>query len=291
MHLSLTSVCNWCDQRHICSFCDRVALPFNKMKYFLKPALLVFVLTLITVSSLAQRNPDVQTQNHFWWSINNQLRVSNKWSVVADAHIRRTDFLKNNSFYFLRLGAVYHIKPTFNIGGGGGHLWLANRNGATELFTNENRLYQHAQLTHTFGNIRLQQRLRIEERWQQRVVNFLPTNEYRYSTRYRYQLSLNIPVSKNAYIPSIAVADELLLQSGNDIIYNTFDQNRFFAGIRQQITPSLSFDAGYMLVYQQRLSGYQYNRNHTIRLFFYWQPDLRKKQTAGTTHTILPEEQ
>ncbi len=257
----------------------------------MKPAFLFFVLALIAIPCVAQRNPDVQTQNHFWWSSNNQLRVSNKWSVVADVHIRRTDFLKNNSFYFLRLGAVYHSTPHFNIGGGGGHLWLANRTGATELFANENRLYQHAQLTHAFGKIRLQQRLRIEERWQQRVMDFLPTNEYRYSTRYRYQLYLNIPVSKKTYIPSFALADELLLQTGNDIIYNTFDQNRLFAGIRQQITPSLSFDAGYMLLHQQRLSGYQYNRNHTIRLFFYWQPDLRKKQTVNTTHIILPDEQ
>ncbi|MBY0477193.1 MAG: DUF2490 domain-containing protein [Chitinophagaceae bacterium] len=257
------------------------------MKYFF---LLIFSPLFFTNSS-AQRTREVQTQQHFWWSINNQIRVSNQWSVVADAHMRRTNFLKNNSFYFVRLGAVYHVNRQFTIGGGAGHVWLANRNGATELFTNENRLYQHAQLTHSFGNIRLQQRLRVEERWQQRVVNFLPTTEYRYSTRYRYQLSINIPVSKKTFIPSIAVADELLLQSGKDIVYNSFDQNRVFAGIRQQITNSLSFDMGYMLVYQQRLSGYQYNRNHTIRLFFYWQPDFRKKQTEATVHTILPEQQ
>lgn len=251
--------------------------------------LFLFVVTFVATGT-AQQEREVQSQNHVWTSINSQIRVSNKWSTVADAHIRRTDFLKNNSFYFLRLGAVYHINPRLNIGAGAGHLWLANRSGATELFTNENRLYQHAQLSHTFGSIRLQQRLRIEERWQQRVVNFRPANEYRYSTRYRYQLYLTIPVSKNEYVPSIAVADELLLQTGKDIVFNTFDQNRLFTGIRQQITPSLSFDAGYMLVYQQRLSGYQYNRNHTIRLFFFWQPDLRKKKATGTVHPIVTEE-
>jgi hypothetical protein len=87
-------------------------------------------------------------------------------------------------------------------------------------------------------------------------------------------------------VPSLALADELMLHTGKDIIYNNFDQNRVFAGIRQQVTPSLAFDFGYMHVWQQKLSGYQYSRNHTIRLFFYWQPDWRKKKTE---EHILPE--
>jgi Protein of unknown function (DUF2490) len=239
---------------------------------------------------VAQSGREVETQNHFWWSINTQPRISDKWSIVADAHIRRTDFLKNNSFYFLRLGAMYHISPQFSVSGGAGHLWLANRSGATELFSNENRLYQQLQLTQTVGKIRLLQRLRVEERWQQRVVNFLPTTDYRYSTRYRYSLSATMPLSKNKKLPSLVLADELLLQSGKAIVYNPFDQNRLFAGIRQQLTPSLAFDFGYMLVYQQRLSGDQYSRNHTIRWFFYWQPDFRKKTDQPASAPVVPHD-
>jgi hypothetical protein len=231
----------------------------------------------LSISCFSQTNREVETQNHFWWSVNTQLRISNKWSIVADAHIRRTDFLKKNSFYFLRLGAMYHITPQFSVAGGAGHLWLANKSGATELFSNENRLYQQLQRAQTVGKIRMLQRLRVEERWQQRVVNSLPTTDYRYSTRYRYLLSLTMPISKNKKIPSLVLADELLLQSGKAIVNNPFDQNRLFAGIRQQLTSSLAFDFGYMHVYQQRLSGYQYSRNRTIRWFFYWQPDFRKK--------------
>ena len=162
-------------------------------------------------------------------------------------------------------------------------MWLANKTATTELFVNENRLVQQAQLSQSVGKIQLSQRLRIEERWIQKVINGELSDIYRYSTRFRYQLALSIPLSKNKYIPSLAFADELMMQSGKDIIYNNFDQNRFFAGIKQQITPSLAADFGYMHVWQQRLSGYQYNRNHTIRLFFYWQPDFRKKHSPSPT--------
>ena len=35
-----------------------------------------------------------------------------------------------------------------------------------------------------------------------------------------------------------------------------------------------------MAVFQQKYSGYQYDLNHTIRLFFYLSPDLRKKNKS-----------
>jgi hypothetical protein len=61
-----------------------------------------------------------------------------------------------------------------------------------------------------------------------------------------------------------------LLNFGKDIVYNTMDQNRLFMGIRQNLNHHLSFDFGYMNVYQQKSTGYQYDMNHTIRLFFYY---------------------
>lgn len=255
----------------------------------MKKILLLILFHCLFTTGFAQRTREVQTQHHFWTSINTQARISNKWSAIADLHIRRTDYLKNNNFYYIRVGAAYHINQNLSVSLAGGHMWLANKTATTELFVNENRLVQQIQFNQPLGSIQLSQRLRIEERWIQKVVNSELTDSYRYSTRYRYQLGLSIPLSKNKYIPSLAFADELMMQTGKDIIYNNFDQNRFFAGIKQQITPSLAMDFGYMRVWQQRLSGYQYNRNHTIRLFFYWQPDFRKKQSAPpTAQTGLP---
>ena len=253
----------------------------------------VFILFVLSFAQSvnAQQAKSVQQQSHFWWSVNTTAQVSSKWSVIADIHIRRTNFMANNSFYFLRLGALYNVNKSFSVAAGAGHMWLANKTPLTELFTNENRVYQQFQVSGSIGKISTLNRLRIEERWSQKIVNNQLTDAYRYTTRFRYMFSMNVPVSKNKYIPSLVFADELQLQMGKDIIYNPFDQNRFFTGIKQQIIPSLSFDLGYMLVYQQKLSGYQYTRANTLRWFFYWKPDLRKKHKTHPQATAfqMPE--
>lgn len=248
------------------------------MKYFLFSCLFLCLFNI----SFAQQKKEVQTQHHFWWSINSSIKLHKQWSAIADMHIRRTDYLKNNNFYYTRIGAAYNINKNLQVSLSGGHMWLANKTATTELFVNENRLVEQVLFTQPVGKIQLSQRLRIEQRWIQKVAGNELTDDYRFSTRYRYQLALGIPISKNRYVPTLAFSDELLMQSGKDIVYNSFDQNRLFAGIRQQVTTSLAFDLGYMHVWQQRLSGYQYNSNHTIRFFFYWQPDLRKKNTTAT---------
>jgi len=187
------------------------------------------------------------------------------------------------------VGVGYSFNEQLTVSAGGGHMWLANRSGATELFSNENRLVEQVQLNSKREKISLTQRLRIEQRWIQKVINFQPPDETRYVNRFRYLLSLNISISNNKKIPALALADELMMQTGKDIIYNNFDQNRFFAGIKQQLTKTISFDFGYMQVWQQKLSGYQYSRNHTIRWFFYWQPDWRKKNKTAAAAIHLPD--
>lgn len=248
----------------------------------MKSILVILFILNFNFLSFAQLTREVQNQNHFWWSFNTNAKISGKWSIIADLHIRRSSFIKYNSFYYTRLGIGYAFNEKLSVSAGGGHMWLGNRNGATELFSNENRLYEQIQLNNKIGSVGISQRLRIEQRWIQRVVNFQPIDETRYSTRYRYQLSLNLPVSKNKNMPSLVLANELMLQTGKDIVYNNFDQNRFFAGIKQQLTKTISFDFGYMHVWQQKLSGYQYSRNHTIRWFFYWHPDWKKNKLTAS---------
>ena len=82
--------------------------------------------------------------------------------------------------------------------------------------------------------------------------------------------------NQNTPQEATVIADEILVQFGKEVVYNTFEQNRIFLGIKQNITPRLSFDFGYMNVYQQKSSGYQYDMNHTMRLFFYYNTGWKK---------------
>jgi len=82
----------------------------------------------------------------------------------------------------------------------------------------------------------------------------------------------------------LVVSDEILIQFGKEVVYNTFDQNRLFVGIRQNINPKLSYDFGYMNVYQQKSNGYQYDMNHTLRLFFYLNTVVKHSTPKAAEH-------
>lgn len=80
-----------------------------------------------------------------------------------------------------------------------------------------------------------------------------------------------------------SVSNGIFIQFEKEIVLNKFDQNRSFAGIKKSLSLSWSFDFGYMPVYQQKSSGYQYDLNHTLRCFFYFAPDFRKTKSTHET--------
>jgi hypothetical protein len=212
---------------------------------------------------------EVNQQVQTWVSLNTVTKFNDHWGVVADFHVRENGFFESNNFYFLRGGITYIPNSSVSLTGGYAHMWLAPTKEGWSTYADENRIYQQAQLNTKIGKVSVVQRLRNEQRWQEKIANDEPTGEWRFTDRVRYLASFNIPIFNNKKWPLLVLSDEILIQFGKEVIYNTFDQNRLFVGIKQNINPKLSFDFGYMNVYQEKYSGYQYDMNHTIRLFFY----------------------
>lgn len=236
---------------------------------------------LIAVTSAAQ-NKEVRHQQQTWFSVNTLVKFNDRWGTMNDLHIRRTDFAAKENFYFARTGITYSVYPNFTLAAGYAHLWLAPSNPDWRNFADENRIYQQAIYTSKLGKVSVLQRLRNEQRWQDKMVNDRAADT-RFTNRIRYLLSCTIPVFTNNKLPSLVVADEILMHFGNEVVYNALDQNRIFIGIRQGITPKWSYDFGYMHVYQQKYSGYQYDANHTVRLFFYFTHKASPKKLPPET--------
>jgi hypothetical protein len=53
-----------------------------------------------------------------------------------------------------------------------------------------------------------------------------------------------VPLSANPKVPSLVFADEIAVQFGPEVVYDTFDQNRVFLGLKQKLSRSWSFDLG-----------------------------------------------
>ena len=233
---------------------------------------------LVQLNLFAQTKPkEVNSQGQSWFSINSTSRLTKKFGVIADLHTRRTNFVADPSFYFARVALNYWLKENITLAVGLGQMWVAPSKPGWHHYAQEHRLYQQLQMSTKIGKISLLHRIRNEQRWQEKIANDKFTNSYKFTDRVRYLLNMTIPVFENPLYPSLVISDELLVQFGKEIVYNTFDQNRAFIGIKQPISRSVSFDLGYMLVYQQKASGYQYDKNHTFRWFFYYTPDFRRK--------------
>lgn len=250
---------------------DSLADPSGSRKKGLLTAFIFFSL-LCTAQTKT-----VNTQYQSWFSVNTALKMNPHWAIMADLHMRRNHFMADNSFYFARTGLIYAVDKKLSVAAGYGHLWSYPSTKDWHEVANEHRIFQQVQYLSAWKNVAVLQRLRNEQRWQQKMMNDQFSGSWRFTDRIRYLLSVTIPVSKNKQVPALVLSDELCMQTGQEVVNNPLDQNRFFAGIKEQLTASLSVDMGYMRVYQQKKSGYEFDRNHTFRLFFYYSPMLYHK--------------
>jgi hypothetical protein len=69
-----------------------------------------------------------------------------------------------------------------------------------------------------------------------------------------------------------------MVNLGKEIVYNYFDQNRFFIGLGYHVNSHDSIQLGYMNVFQQLTVGNRYKDIHAGRVFYFHNLDLRKKQ-------------
>lgn len=250
-------------------------------------SIICLIAFMIFSSSWSQQvtEKEINDQAQFWTSINSTWRFSDHWGAMGDFHLRRTNFLQDPNFYFLRLGGVYWFNDRFSLAGGGALLWLATPDDEGDFnYALEKRIYQQLLWRSIYGKTSFLQRIRTEQRWHEVLDGEGEVDRVRFSTRVRFLFSASIRIFENPKWPKLVLADEILIHFGSEIVYNTFDQNRFFVGINQRINKEWVFDFGYMSVFQQKYSGYQYDHNHTLRLFFYYSPDLRKKKGDDLPH-------
>jgi hypothetical protein len=266
------------------------------MKNLIRIIALSLIFHLVTfvhpLSAQSQTAKHINHQEQLWLSLNNTIKLSPKWGIIADLHMRRNNFAADPNFYFVRGGINYWFNKELSAAAGYGHMWVATPTGEDNyLWLNENRIYEQFQYSGKINKTGLLLRVRNEQRWQQKPQNGEKSDNYRFTNRIRYLTSLSIPIFKNPKLPRLMVADEIAVQFGKEVVYNTFDQNRLTIGIQQKITRDLSFDLGYMLVTQQRLNGYLYDMNNTLRLFFYYTPNLSQdKKDNHHRHHLSGEE-
>jgi len=250
--------------------------------YFLnnmKIKLLLPIFALAASSLPAQKN--VTTDEQTWFGFFNQTRLTNRWGLWADAHFRlKDDFVSEPSQFIIRIGPTFYLADDIRLTAAYTYVHHFPTEGHEDIAQPEHRPWQQVQWFMRGQKARLMQWVRLEERFRRKILSDSELADgYNFNWRIRYNFALFLPITKKRFEPGglqFLVNDEVMLNFGENITYNVFDQNRFFAGLVYQVNSHAQLHAGYMNLYQQLAAGNSFKNQHTIRVFYFHNFDLRK---------------
>jgi hypothetical protein len=145
----------------------------------------------------------------------------------------------------------------------------------------EHRPWQQILWNQKYSGLTTLQSLRFEQRFNRKIINDVLQDDYNFNYRLRYNMAFYVPLKGKEIVaktPFAIIANEVFVNFGRQIVYNTFDQNRFFVGLGYQITAHMNVHLGYMNIFQQETSGNNYFSTHAVRLYLYHSFDLRNTE-------------
>jgi hypothetical protein len=250
----------------------------------MKRTLFLLFLWIISFYTLHAQLKNSENIKQVWLGYFNQTRFTDKWGLWTDLHLRtKEDFTNKFSQSIIRLGFTYYLNDVtkFTIGYAYVSLYPGdNHKGVTQP---EHRPWQQLQWHTKFSKSRMMQWIRLEERYRRKILNDSTlTDGYNFNFRIRYNIFYEVPLSRKGFVPknlAFVINDEAFINFGKEIVYNYFDQNRFFIGLKYQTNKQDNILFGYMNLFQQLASGNKYKNIHTVRVFYFHNLDLRKKKT------------
>jgi Protein of unknown function (DUF2490) len=240
-----------------------------------------FFLVLLTQPLLAQKQYVREQQT--WLGVFNQTRFTNRWGTWTDLHLRLHDHFVQARFQALtRVGLTYYLTDDVRLTGGYAYVYHYP-DGARTVGQPEHRPWQQVQWFTKFPKARLMQWVRLEERFRRTIRQNEPTEGFDFNYRTRYNAALFLPLTKRGFEPGgwqFLLNNEVMMNFGKEIRLNYFDQNRLFAGLVYPLNKHAQLHAGYMHLFQQLPVGSTYRNQHTIRVFYFHNFDLRPTPQA-----------
>jgi hypothetical protein len=244
----------------------------------MKLSILCSIFMLFVSSLMAQKT--VTTDEQAWFAVFNQTRLSKKWGLWFDAHLRlKDDYVGDLSQSILRFGPTYFLTDDVRLTAAYAYVHTFPGPGHANIGLPEHRPWQQVLWYTRYPKVRLTQSFRLEERYRRKTLTDNELGEgYNFSWRLRYNFWFYTPLTKKQFEPGglqFLVNNEIFISFGKNIVYNHFDQNRLFVGLVYQINKHAQLHGGYMNLYQQLPTGDQFRNQHTIRVFYFHNFDLR----------------
>jgi hypothetical protein len=159
-------------------------------------------------------------------------QLNSKWNLHHEVQYRNYNAIGDLEQLLLRTGLGYNISEKSNLLLGYGYINSENyaRNDQEKFTVEEHRIFQQFITKQNIGKVTLQHRYRFEQR-------FVESN---FKTRFRYFLSMNIPLKNPKYY--LSTYNEIFLNGSSNI----FDRNRVYGGFGYKFSKGIKFELGYM---------------------------------------------
>jgi hypothetical protein len=180
--------------------------------------------------------------NGNWLMGFNQTRISEKWSLHAEAQYRSYELHPNIEQLLLRSGINYHLNNTAFISVGYANVsnYAYNKDLMPGITTSENRIWQQVLMKNSIGRINFEHRYRLEQRWLKNNI------ENKYLNRIRYLLRTSVPLNTKVIEKKtlfFTMYDEVFLHFNS----NPFDRNRLYGAFGFQFLKLTNFQIGGLL--------------------------------------------
>lgn len=235
---------------------------------------IVLIAALFLARLLAAQERAVTYANQQWLQYYAQLNVSPKWRLLADAGLRRQDYLRHPAMVLARAGVQYHVDPDFSVAAGIAYFGLYR---GSALARDERRTWQEFSYQQQHGRFYLQNRLRLE----QRFFSERPAGAEGFNYRARYRFSCQFPINHNALLARtlfLQAGDEFFVNFGRQVIYNLFDHNRLFLGLGYKLNNSFQLVLNYVYQYAQKNAPASFEETEVFWLSIVHSASVRKKE-------------
>lgn len=188
--------------------------------------------------------------------------------MLSDVSFRWKNAFNDYSLALLRLGCAYNFYKTNSVAAGIAFTTSFNYNNPDH---GELRIWQELNIPSQKGRVFFSNRLRLEERFFEKIIADKFSNNINFNYRLRYRLYFSVPLNHSTFLPgtlSINLGNEVFVNFGNEIIYNTLDANRLLAGMNYQITKNCFVTLNYMSQFGQKNIKNTYEQNDVLWLSF-----------------------
>jgi Protein of unknown function (DUF2490) len=254
----------------------------------------ILVLAIFSYTLTAQSIRQNTSNTNAWFAYMGSHKIADKWSLHLEFQYRTSEGLSKTLQLLPRVGLNYHISSQAFVTAGYAFIQTYPYGAfGSKIDFPENRIWQQLQLKNQVGSFEWISRFRLEQRFVQSPVtvvgtfgtdnilgNAVFTNRFRLLNRFSIPFKGKTIVNHSFYA---TIFDELMINFGENVKTNIFDQNRIFIGIGYKFPQLGRLEVGFLEQTIIRSDGIKVENNHTFSISLMNNLDfMKKKEVVGS---------